>query len=108
MQKLSNADAARGVITHSSGNHAQALALAANMRGIPAHIIMPSNASAVKRRAVEDYGGQVTLCEPTLQARETVTAAIQSATGAILIPPYNHPDIIAGQGTIGLGVFASK
>jgi threonine dehydratase len=102
VRKLSAADAARGVITHSSGNHAQALALAANMRGIPAHIIMPSNASAVKRRAVEDYGGQVTACEPTLQARETTTAAVQARTGAVLIPPYNHPDVIAGQGSVAL------
>src|SRR5437762_7815746 len=70
VRKLGAAEAARGVITHSSGNHAQALALAAKLRGIPAHIIMPQNASAVKRRAVEGYGGQVVDCEPTLAARE--------------------------------------
>src|SRR4051812_9832539 len=69
VRKLDAAQAARGVITHSSGNHAQALALAAKLRGIPAHIVMPSNAAPVKRRAVEDYGGLVVLCEPTLQAR---------------------------------------
>jgi threonine dehydratase/serine racemase len=104
VRKLSAADAARGVCTHSSGNHAQALALAAKLRGIAAHIIMPKNASAVKRRAVVDYGGQVVDCQPTLQARESVTAAIQAQTGAALIPPYDHPDVIAGQGTVALEV----
>lgn len=102
VQRLSAADAARGVVTHSSGNHAQALALAARQRGAPAHIIMPENASPVKRRAVEGYGGKITLCVPTLEARETTTAAVQGQTGAVLIPPYNHPDIIAGQGTVAL------
>lgn len=102
VRKLSAAKAKRGVITHSSGNHAQALALAAKERGIPAHIIMPSTASPVKRRAVEDYGGQIVLCEPTLEARETTTARVQEETGAILIPPYNHADVIAGQGTVAL------
>lgn len=94
--------APRGVVTHSSGNHAQALALAARLRGIPAHIVMPSNASPVKRRAVEEYGGRVIACEPTLAARETTAAAVLAETGATLIPPYNHPDVIAGQGTAGL------
>src|ERR1700687_2894067 len=64
VMQLSDADAARGVVTHSSGNHAQALALAARLRGIPAHIVMPRTASAVQRRAVEEYGGQITECEP--------------------------------------------
>src|SRR5205823_619212 len=63
---------------------------------------MPSNAPSVKRQAVEGYGGQVVPCEPTLVARETVTAAVQARTGATLIPPYNHPDVIAGQGTAAL------
>jgi threonine dehydratase/serine racemase len=92
----------RGVVTHSSGNHAQALALAARLRGIPAHIVMPSTAQAVKRRAVEEYGGRVVLCEPTLQAREATAAAVQAQTGATLIHPYDHPDVIAGQGTVAL------
>jgi threonine dehydratase/serine racemase len=100
--KLPDALAARGVVTHSSGNHAQALALAARMRGIAAHIVMPSNASAVKRKAVEEYGGRVILCEPTLEARERTAAGVVAETGATLIPPYDHPDIIAGQGTAGL------
>src|SRR5438445_10821301 len=80
--------APRGVVTHSSGNHAQALALAARLHGIPAHVVMPSNASPVKRRAVEEYGAHVTLCEPTLEARETTAARVVEQTGATLIPPY--------------------
>lgn len=100
--KLSNEMARRGVVTHSSGNHAQALALAAKMRGIPAHIVMPKNASPVKRNAVEEYGGRVILCEPTLDARETTAAAVVAETGATLIPPYDHADVIAGQGTAAL------
>jgi threonine dehydratase/serine racemase len=94
--------AARGVVTHSSGNHAQALALSAKLRGIPAHIVMPRNASPVKRRAVEVYGGRVIACEPTLAARETTAAAVLAETGGTLIPPYDHADIIAGQGTAAL------
>ncbi len=102
VRKLSEADAKKGVVTHSSGNHAQALALAAKLRGIPAHIVMPSNATPVKRKAVEGYGANVVECEPTLAARETTVAEVQERTGAILIPPYNHPDVIAGQGTTAL------
>jgi threonine dehydratase len=100
--RLTPAQAARGVITHSSGNHAQALALAARGRGIAAHIIMPANASPVKRRAVAGYGGIIVDCEPNLAARETTTAQVQAQTGATLIPPYDHPDVIAGQGTVAL------
>jgi threonine dehydratase len=100
--QLSDAVAARGVVTHSSGNHAQAVALAARWRGIAAHIVMPSTAAAVKRRAVEEYGGRIVSCEPTLQARETMAAAVLADTGGTLIPPYDHPDIIAGQGTAAL------
>lgn len=100
--KLTEEEAKCGVVTHSSGNHAQALALAAKMREIAAHIVMPTTASAVKRRAVEEYGGCVVLCEPTLEARETIAAEVQRTTGAVLIPPYDHPDVIAGQGTAAL------
>src|SRR5262245_34499710 len=102
VMKLPDDVARRGVVTHSSGNHAQALALAAKIRGIPAHIVMPSNATPVKRRAVEGYGGRVISCEPTLTARETTAAAVLQETGATLLPPYDHPDIIAGQGTAAL------
>jgi threonine dehydratase/serine racemase len=104
--KLTPEAAARGVVTHSSGNHAQALALAARLRGIPAHIVMPSNAPAVKRRAVEGYGARVILCEPNLPAREAAAAAVLAETGATLIHPYNHPDVIAGQGTVALEMLA--
>jgi threonine dehydratase len=102
VMKLDDDVARRGVVTHSSGNHAQALALAARIRGITAHIVMPATASPVKRRAVEEYGGRVVLCEPTLPAREATAAQIQRETGAVLIPPYDHPDVIAGQGTAAL------
>ena len=100
--KLSAAEAEHGVVTHSSGNHAQALALAASIRGIEAHVVMPDNAPSVKRRAVEGYGAKVYPCQPTLAAREQGTARVIESTGAALIPPYDHPDIIAGQGTIAL------
>jgi threonine dehydratase len=92
----------RGVVTHSSGNHAGALALAARMRGIPAHIVMPRNASAVKRRATIDYGGYIVDCEPTQASREATAAAIVAETGATLVAPFDHPDVIAGQGTAAL------
>ena len=104
--RLSDAEAQRGVVTHSSGNHAQALALAARLRGIAAHIVMPSSATPVKRRAVEGYGANVIECAPTLAARETTVAEVQQRTGAILIPPYNHADVIAGQGTAALEMLA--
>jgi threonine dehydratase len=100
VRSLDEESASRGVATHSSGNHAQALALAARMRGIPAHIVMPSNAPSVKRAAVEAYGGIVTLCEPTLAAREAGLAEVVARTGAVAIPPFDHPMVIAGQGTI--------
>jgi threonine dehydratase/serine racemase len=99
---LSDAELRRGVVTHSSGNHAQALALAARLRGAPAFIVMPRTAPAIKRAAVEGYGGRVVLCEPTLADREATAARIQAETGATLIPPFNHPDVIAGQGTVAL------
>jgi threonine dehydratase/serine racemase len=102
VMKLSDRDAARGVVTHSSGNHAQALALAARLRGIEAHIVMPRNAKQVKVQAVEGYGGKVYLCEPNVEARTRMAAEVRERSGAVLIPPYDHPDIIAGQGTAAL------
>ncbi len=99
---LDDADAARGVVTHSSGNFAQALALSARLRGIPANIVMPSNAPAVKQAAVRGYGGIITLCEPTLQARTDTAARLVRQTGGTLLHPYDHLDVIAGQGTVGL------
>lgn len=100
--RLSPEAAAKGVVTHSSGNHAQALALAARIRGITAHIVMPSTALDVKKRAVADYGGIIHECEPTLAARETVAHAVMRETGATFIAPYNHRDIMAGQGTTAI------
>jgi threonine dehydratase len=99
---LTNEEAARGVVTHSSGNHAQALALAARMRGIPAYIVMPENAPAVKKAAVAGYGGQITFCGPTLKARETTTEQVVEKTGATVIHPYNDYRVIVGQGTAAL------
>ena len=99
---LSDAEAGRGVLTHSSGNHAAAIALAARRRGIPAWIVMPSDAPHTKRRAVEDYGGRVSECEPNLASREAVAAALQQKTGARLIHPYNDEAVIAGQATAAL------
>jgi threonine dehydratase/serine racemase len=101
---LSDEQAAQGVVTHSSGNHAQALALAARNRGIAAHIVMPENAPSVKRQAVEGYGAEVILCQPTLSARETTAQDVVERTGAQFIHPYNNPHIIAGQGTCGLEI----
>jgi threonine dehydratase len=98
--------ARRGVVTHSSGNHAQALALAARLRGIAAHVVMPNNAARVKRLAVEEYGGRVVLCAPNLRAREDTAAAVLAETHGTLVPPYDHPDIIAGQGTVALELLA--
>jgi threonine dehydratase len=102
VRRLTDAEAARGVVTHSSGNHAQALALAARVRGIPAYIVMPKTAPAVKKAAVEGYGGQVTLCEPNLADRERTANEVMAKTGATLIPPFDHVDVIAGQGTAAL------
>lgn len=99
---LDEKSASRGVITHSSGNHAQALALAAKVRGIRAHVVMPDNASAVKKRAVADYGAQISFCEPTLLAREETTNALIAETGATFVHPYDDARIIAGQGTAAL------
>lgn len=94
--------AACGVCTHSSGNHAAALARAASLRGIPSYIVMPSTAPPVKKAAVAGYGGLITECEPTLEARETTLAEVQKRTGATFIHPFNDSRVIAGQGTAAL------
>jgi threonine dehydratase len=96
----------RGVGTHSSGNHAQALALAAKLRGIPAYIVMPDNAPQVKKDAVAGYGGRITFCEPTLEARESTMEEIRLDTGATVVHPYNNERVIAGQGTATLELLA--
>ena len=102
VMKLADDVAGRGVVTHSSGNHAQALALAAKLRGIEAHIVMPSTASPVKRAAVEGYGGKVYVCEPNEKARRQRAEELVAETGGTLIPPFDHPHVIAGQGTATL------
>jgi len=100
--QLSEDDLKRGVATHSSGNHAAALALAAKRRGIQAHIVMPDNSNKIKIKAVESYGGLITFCESTLQSREDTLNKVISETGAIEIHPYNNYQIIAGQATAAL------
>ena len=95
-------EAANGVVTHSSGNHAAALSLAARTRGIAARIVMPSNAPKVKIEAVKNYGGIITFCEPNLASRESTAAKIIAETGAVMIHPFNDYRIIAGQGTAAL------
>ncbi|HSK87408.1 MAG TPA: pyridoxal-phosphate dependent enzyme [Anaerolineales bacterium] len=99
---LRDGEARHGVCTHSSGNHAQALALAASLRGIPAYIAMPNTAPAVKKAAVAGYGGQITFCEPTLESREAALARIVAETGATVVHPYNDERVITGQGTAAL------
>lgn len=99
---LTDAEAARGVATHSSGNHAAALARAARLRGIPAHIVMPSNAPNTKIESVRRNGGRIIFCEPNVAAREAACAQVIAETGARLIHPYNDYAIMAGQGTATL------
>lgn len=96
---LEEKETSGGVATHSSGNHAQAVALAARMKGVPAYIVMPEDAPSGKKRAVEGYGARITLCDSTQQARENTLRDVVEETGATFIHPYNDPRIIAGQGT---------
>ncbi len=99
---LGDSEAARGVATHSSGNHAAALSLAARLRGIPAHVVLPRTSKAVKRAAVAGYGARIVLCDPTLAARESTLEAVVAETGAAFVHPYNDPNVIAGQGTAAM------
>ena len=91
-----------GVCTHSSGNHAQAIALAAKEKGVPAYIVMPKNSPSVKLNAVKGYGAEIILCEPNLKARETNAKKVIEQTGAYFVHPYNDKNVIAGQGTCSL------
>eukprot|EP00730_Choanoeca_flexa_P002856 TRINITY_DN11206_c0_g1_i4.p1 TRINITY_DN11206_c0_g1~~TRINITY_DN11206_c0_g1_i4.p1 ORF type:complete len:330 (+),score=79.81 TRINITY_DN11206_c0_g1_i4:122-1111(+) len=101
ISKLTNEQ--QDVVTHSSGNHAQAVALACRLTGKNAHIVMPDNAPAVKRAAVVDYGARVITCQSTQPAREAAAQAeLEAIPNSVLIPPYDHLDVIAGQGTMGL------
>lgn len=99
---LDDETARRGVATHSSGNHGTALAWAAALRGIPAHIVMPSNSAKVKVRAIESYGGKITFCEPNDASREVACARVIAATNATLIHPFENENVIAGQGTAAI------
>ena len=100
--RLDEAVRARGVVAYSSGNHAQAVAYAAAAFRIPAHIVMPAETPNVKVQATRGYGAEVVLCGPG--QRERVAAEVVETTGAVLVPPFDHPDVIAGQGTIGLEI----
>jgi threonine dehydratase len=102
VMSLSENEAARGVATHSSGNHGAALALAARNRGIKAYVVMPENSPRVKKEAVAGYGAEIIFCKPTLEARETTLAEVVQKTGATFIHPYNNFNVIAGQGTAAL------
>ncbi|HXS29070.1 MAG TPA: pyridoxal-phosphate dependent enzyme [Steroidobacteraceae bacterium] len=99
---LTDAEAARGVVTHSSGNHGAAVALAARNRGIPAYVVIPRNAAEVKKASVARLGAAVTLCEPTLESREGEARRITAETGASFVHPYDDLRVIAGQGTSAL------
>lgn len=99
---LTDGQAARGVATHSSGNHGLALSRAAGCRGIRATVVMPEGASRAKARAVEGYGGEIVTCGPTLGARERTLAELVERTGADVVHPYNDPRVIAGQATCAL------
>lgn len=101
---LTDEEASRGVVTHSSGNHAAALARAAGLRDIPAHIVMPHNSARVKLEAVRRFGVKPLLCEPNSAAREAMAAEVQQQTGATMIHPFNDPRVIAGQGTSALEI----
>ena len=98
-------DAEMGVCTHSSGNHAQALALAAKQRGVPAYIVMPNTAPKVKVAGVQSHDAEITFCEPTLEARESTATSVIKRTGATLVHPYDNPNVIAGQGTAAMELF---
>lgn len=99
---LDEAQAARGVVTHSSGNHGAALALAARTRGIPAHVVVPEGAVRVKIAAIEAFGATLHRCAPTMAAREEAAAQVRERTGATLVHPFTDPRVIAGQGTCAL------
>ena len=102
VRRLDDEVAARGVVTHSSGNHGQAVAAAARARGTPATVVMARSASAIKKAAVRDYGARIVDCDDGDQARTEASQAVVDETGGTLIHPFNHPWIVAGQGTLVL------
>ncbi len=97
--RLAPAERARGILTYSSGNHAQAIALASRLLGASATIVMPDNAPAAKRRATEGYGARIVAYDPVKEKREEIAEALRRESDPVLIPPYDHADVIAGQGT---------
>jgi len=105
---LSEKEKKNGVVTHSSGNHAAALSLAAGMNGVKAFIVMPETAPAVKKNAVAGYGAEITFCKPTLQSRENTTRGIMEKTGATLVHPYDNFNVICGQGTAALELLEER
>lgn len=105
---LDDAQAARGVVTHSSGNHGAALALAAQLRGIPCHVVVPEGAVRAKLAAIEHYGAQLHYCAPTIRAREDTCAQVQADTGGTIVHPYTDPQVIAGQGTAALELLTAQ
>jgi threonine dehydratase len=102
ISRLPQAERARGVITYSSGNHAQALALVCQILGVSAKIVMPDTVPAAKLAAVRDYGAEVVLNDPRTSSREEIARALAAELGSTIIPPFDHPHIIAGQGTAAL------
>ena len=102
---LNDNDLQKGVTTHSSGNHAAALALAAKLKNIPVYIVMPRTAPQIKKAAVEGYGGKIVFCEPTLQAREETLSKVVEETGAVFIHPFDNYSIIAGQATCAKEIY---
>jgi threo-3-hydroxy-L-aspartate ammonia-lyase len=105
ISKLSKAEKERGVITYSSGNHAQAVALVGRMLGVQTTIVMPNNAPDTKREATRDYGATIIEYDPEKASREAVAKSLQEKNGFTMIPPFDHPDVIAGQGTAALEIF---
>ena len=105
---LDSTQAARGVVTHSSGNHGAALALAAQLRGIPCHVVVPDGAVQAKLAAIEHYGAILHRCAPTIAAREASCAQVQAETGGTVVHPYTDPRVIAGQGTAALELLTAQ
>jgi threonine dehydratase len=105
ISKLTEVEKERGVITYSSGNHAQAVALVGRMLNIETTIVMPNNAPETKRSATKDYGAKIVEHDPKDTTREAVAESLQTKNGFTMIPPYDHLDVIAGQGTAALEMF---
>lgn len=108
VSSLDDAQAARGVVTHSSGNHGAALALAAQLRGIPCHVVVPDGAVRAKLAAIEHYGAILHACAATIKAREATCAQVQADTGGTVVHPYTDPRVIAGQGTAALELLTAR